>query len=164
MRKVYLAGGCLWSVQYFMNTIPGVVATEAGRANGKDGISCTAIWRICRMCKSDLWWKADFGKRPDSPSVWNHWSVQRKSPGYGLWGKISYRRVQYRWTCAERSPAVYSGKTGCEPYSGGSKAAYSICPQCTGAPEPPGTSSGRQLPLQHPLEPAQKIQKRIDSR
>lgn len=35
MRTVYLAGGCLWSVQYFMNTIPGVVATEAGRANGK---------------------------------------------------------------------------------------------------------------------------------
>ena len=35
MQTVYLAGGCLWSVQYFMNTIPGVVATEAGRANGK---------------------------------------------------------------------------------------------------------------------------------
>ena len=34
MKTIYLAGGCLWSVQYFMNTIPGVIKTEAGRANG----------------------------------------------------------------------------------------------------------------------------------
>lgn len=31
---VYLAGGCLWSVQHFMKSVPGVVHTEAGRANG----------------------------------------------------------------------------------------------------------------------------------
>ncbi len=31
---VYLAGGCLWSVQHFMKSVPGVVSTEAGRANG----------------------------------------------------------------------------------------------------------------------------------
>lgn len=35
METIYLAGGCLWGVQAFVETIPGVVATEAGRANGK---------------------------------------------------------------------------------------------------------------------------------
>ena len=34
METVYLAGGCLWGVQAFIKTLPGVVATEAGRANG----------------------------------------------------------------------------------------------------------------------------------
>ncbi|MDK2584573.1 peptide-methionine (S)-S-oxide reductase [Romboutsia sedimentorum] len=32
---IYFAGGCLWGVQAFIKTLPGVVATEAGRANGK---------------------------------------------------------------------------------------------------------------------------------
>ncbi|MCE4957381.1 peptide-methionine (S)-S-oxide reductase [Macrococcoides caseolyticum] len=31
---IYMAGGCLWGVQAFMKTVPGVVLTEAGRANG----------------------------------------------------------------------------------------------------------------------------------
>ncbi|MCU5746248.1 peptide-methionine (S)-S-oxide reductase [Staphylococcus sp. SQ8-PEA] len=34
METVYLAGGCLWGVQAFVKTLPGVVDTEAGRANG----------------------------------------------------------------------------------------------------------------------------------
>ncbi|WP_323703763.1 peptide-methionine (S)-S-oxide reductase [Mammaliicoccus sp. Dog046] len=34
METIYLAGGCLWGVQAFVKTIPGVVETEAGRANG----------------------------------------------------------------------------------------------------------------------------------
>lgn len=34
METVYIAGGCLWGVQAFMKTVPGVVLTEAGRANG----------------------------------------------------------------------------------------------------------------------------------
>ncbi|MGW7899717.1 peptide-methionine (S)-S-oxide reductase [Staphylococcus shinii] len=34
METVYLAGGCLWGVQAFVKTLPGVVNTEAGRANG----------------------------------------------------------------------------------------------------------------------------------
>lgn len=32
--EIYLAGGCLWGVQAFITTLPGVVFTEAGRANG----------------------------------------------------------------------------------------------------------------------------------
>lgn len=34
LETVYLAGGCLWGVQAFIKTLPGVVSTEAGRANG----------------------------------------------------------------------------------------------------------------------------------
>ncbi|TYS59629.1 peptide-methionine (S)-S-oxide reductase [Sutcliffiella horikoshii] len=34
MEVVYLAGGCLWGVQAFIKTLPGVRFTEAGRANG----------------------------------------------------------------------------------------------------------------------------------
>ncbi|OZT76704.1 peptide-methionine (S)-S-oxide reductase [Salinicoccus roseus] len=34
MKTVYLAGGCLWGVQSFIKTLPGVISTEAGRANG----------------------------------------------------------------------------------------------------------------------------------
>lgn len=35
METVYLAGGCLWGVQAFIKTLPGIRWTEAGRANGK---------------------------------------------------------------------------------------------------------------------------------
>ena len=34
MEEIYLAGGCLWGVQEFIKYVPGVLTTEAGRANG----------------------------------------------------------------------------------------------------------------------------------
>lgn len=34
VEELYLAGGCLWGVQAFIATLPGVTSTEAGRANG----------------------------------------------------------------------------------------------------------------------------------
>ena len=34
LDRVYFAGGCLWGVQEFIKHLPGVVSTEAGRANG----------------------------------------------------------------------------------------------------------------------------------
>jgi len=34
LETLYIAGGCLWGVQEFVRHLPGVVATEAGRANG----------------------------------------------------------------------------------------------------------------------------------
>ena len=33
-ETIYLAGGCLWGVQEFVRHLPGVLKTEAGRANG----------------------------------------------------------------------------------------------------------------------------------
>lgn len=35
METIYLAGGCLWGVQAYVKTLPGVIDTEAGRANGR---------------------------------------------------------------------------------------------------------------------------------
>ncbi|CAM3810734.1 peptide-methionine (S)-S-oxide reductase [Alkalicoccus chagannorensis] len=35
METAYIAGGCLWGVQAYLKTLPGVVETEAGRANGR---------------------------------------------------------------------------------------------------------------------------------
>lgn len=35
METVYIAGGCLWGVEAFFKTLPGVIDTEAGRANGE---------------------------------------------------------------------------------------------------------------------------------
>jgi len=34
-NEIVFAGGCLWGVQEFFRHVPGVIATEAGRANGK---------------------------------------------------------------------------------------------------------------------------------
>ncbi|GAC17779.1 peptide-methionine (S)-S-oxide reductase [Paraglaciecola arctica] len=34
LEIIYFAGGCLWGVQEFLKHLPGVTATEAGRANG----------------------------------------------------------------------------------------------------------------------------------
>jgi len=33
-KEIFFAGGCLWGVQEFMRHLPGVITTEAGRANG----------------------------------------------------------------------------------------------------------------------------------
>ncbi|MEE6312185.1 peptide-methionine (S)-S-oxide reductase [Staphylococcus aureus] len=35
MVVVYVAGGCLWGVEAFFATIPGIIHTEAVRANGR---------------------------------------------------------------------------------------------------------------------------------
>ena len=34
METIYIAGGCLWGVQEFFKHLPGVIETQAGRANG----------------------------------------------------------------------------------------------------------------------------------
>lgn len=36
VNTLYFAGGCLWGVQEYMRHLPGVVTTEAGRANGSN--------------------------------------------------------------------------------------------------------------------------------
>nr|WP_242830745.1 peptide-methionine (S)-S-oxide reductase [Butyrivibrio fibrisolvens] len=30
-ETIYIAGGCLWDVQHFIRSLPGVIETEAGR-------------------------------------------------------------------------------------------------------------------------------------
>lgn len=34
LETIYVAGGCLWGVQHFFKSLPGIISTEAGRANG----------------------------------------------------------------------------------------------------------------------------------
>ncbi|MGX0194473.1 peptide methionine sulfoxide reductase MsrA [Staphylococcus haemolyticus] len=34
METVYLAGGCLYGVEAYIRTLPGVINTTSGRANG----------------------------------------------------------------------------------------------------------------------------------
>ena len=34
VEEIYFAGGCLWGVQEFIKHLPGIILTEAGRANG----------------------------------------------------------------------------------------------------------------------------------
>jgi peptide-methionine (S)-S-oxide reductase len=34
IEVIYLAGGCVWGVQEFLRYVPGIIETEAGRANG----------------------------------------------------------------------------------------------------------------------------------
>ena len=42
MKKViYLAGGCFWGIEHLMKSIPGVVSTACGYANGKEGAEAT---------------------------------------------------------------------------------------------------------------------------
>lgn len=36
VQRIYLAGGCFWGMQKFMQSIPGVVRTTSGYANGTD--------------------------------------------------------------------------------------------------------------------------------
>lgn len=42
MKTIYIAGGCLWGVQEFLKHLPGVLETEAGRANGTTKSTKTA--------------------------------------------------------------------------------------------------------------------------
>ncbi len=42
MDQIYLAGGCLWGVQEFLKYLPGVISTEAGRANGTSDTTSSA--------------------------------------------------------------------------------------------------------------------------
>ena len=36
LRTIYLAGGCFWGLEKFMENITGVVETRVGYANGKN--------------------------------------------------------------------------------------------------------------------------------
>lgn len=42
METIYFAGGCLWGVQEFLKHLPGVLKTQAGRANGSSKSTKTA--------------------------------------------------------------------------------------------------------------------------
>lgn len=41
MREIYLAGGCFWGVQHYLNLVGGVVGTQVGYANGPNDAPVT---------------------------------------------------------------------------------------------------------------------------
>ena len=46
MKEIYLAGGCFWGVQKFLDQFEGVVLTEVGYANGPD--AAPTYEEVCR--------------------------------------------------------------------------------------------------------------------
>ncbi|MDR2181808.1 MAG: peptide-methionine (S)-S-oxide reductase MsrA [Treponema sp.] len=48
MKEIYLAGGCFWGVEKYLGRVPGVLATEAGYANGPVTGENPAYEDVCR--------------------------------------------------------------------------------------------------------------------
>ena len=46
MKTIYLAGGCFWGLQKFLDQFPGVMETEVGYANGPD--QAPSYQEVCR--------------------------------------------------------------------------------------------------------------------
>ena len=46
MKEIYLAGGCFWGMQKFIDQFEGVVSTEVGYANGPD--KAPSYEEVCR--------------------------------------------------------------------------------------------------------------------
>jgi len=46
-REIYLAGGCFWGVEKFLELVPGVIATEVGYANGNT--ANPTYEQVCKM-------------------------------------------------------------------------------------------------------------------
>ncbi len=48
MKTVYLAGGCFWGLQKFLDQFDGIKETEVGYANGPDGGKTPSYEDVCR--------------------------------------------------------------------------------------------------------------------
>ena len=46
MKTIYLAGGCFWGMQKFLDQFEGVISTEVGYANGPD--AAPTYQQVCR--------------------------------------------------------------------------------------------------------------------
>ena len=53
-ETIYFAGGCLWGVQAYIKTLKGVVATQAGRANGSSNTLEGAYDGYAECVKTDF--------------------------------------------------------------------------------------------------------------
>lgn len=54
IETIYFAGGCLWGVQAYIKTLKGVVATQAGRANGSSNTLEGAYDGYAECVKTDF--------------------------------------------------------------------------------------------------------------
>lgn len=48
MKVIYLAGGCFWGLQKFIDQFDGVIETEVGYANGPEGAADPTYEDVCR--------------------------------------------------------------------------------------------------------------------
>ncbi len=48
MKTIYLAGGCFWGLQKFLDQFDGITETEVGYANGPDGGKAPSYEEVCR--------------------------------------------------------------------------------------------------------------------
>ncbi len=47
MKTIYLAGGCFWGLQKFLDQFEGVKATEVGYANGPEDVKAPSYEDVC---------------------------------------------------------------------------------------------------------------------
>jgi len=69
VETIYFARGCLWGVQHFIKSLPGIIMTEAGRANGRadsledpyDGYAeCEKLYPIRTSCQWNKRWRLGY--------------------------------------------------------------------------------------------------------
>ena len=48
MKTIYLAGGCFWGLQKFLDQFDGIIETEVGYANGPDDGKAPSYGDVCR--------------------------------------------------------------------------------------------------------------------
>lgn len=48
MRTIYLAGGCFWGLQKFLDQFDGIEETEVGYANGPENAAAPSYEDVCR--------------------------------------------------------------------------------------------------------------------
>ena len=129
METVYIAGGCLWGVQHFFDTVPGVQMTEAGRANGTTS-SLDGPYDGYAECVKVVYDE----KNTSISELMAHLfeiidPLQPEQTGRGRWKKVPDRAVQYRSQTSGRSKSFYKRPGGPGQDHAGSAAADKLCPE-----------------------------------
>ena len=124
-----IAGGCLWGVQHFFDTVPGVQMTEAGRANGTTS-SLDGPYDGYAECV-----KVVYDEKNTSISelmahlfeIIDPYSLNKQGVDVGK--KVPDRAVQYRSQTSGRSKSFYKRPGGPGQDHAGSAAADKLCPE-----------------------------------
>lgn len=120
MQTIYFAGGCLWGVQAFVKTLPGVVATEAGRANGAGDSLEGPYDGYARVRQGDVRRGPRDRDRADGLLLRDHRPLQREPAGAADVGE-KYRTASTARippTCVRRRPSSERGPTATGPRRG----------------------------------------------
>lgn len=85
MEEVFFAGGCLWGVQEFLRYVPGVLETEAGRANGTSQSTANAYdgYSECVRTRFDSDIQSVTGLMPYFFEIINPYSLNKQGVDVG---------------------------------------------------------------------------------